>query len=95
VPADVVLVAMGFVTAPFEGVGDLSQIALTPDGRILVDANFMTNVPGVFAGGTLVRGQSAFLDAVRDARAAAQSIHHYLATSRKSERKPEPVAAAQ
>jgi len=77
-PADLVLVAMGFVSAPFQPVGDLSRIALSPDGRVLVDERLMTNVPGVFAGGTLVRGQTAFLDAVRDARAAARFIQEYL-----------------
>lgn len=93
-PADVVLVAMGFVTAPFEASGDLSRIALTPDGRIVVDANLMTCVPGVFAGGTLVRGQSAFLDAVRDARAAARAIHQYLEAKAHPGATPEALAAA-
>ena len=74
IPADVVLVAMGFVAAPFAAEGDLKELAVTPDGRLIVDENLMTNIPGVFAGGTLVRGASAFLDAVHDARKAAASI---------------------
>ena len=78
-PADVVLVAFGFDSLPFCAEGDLSQIAVSPDGRIGVDENLMTNVPGVFAGGALVRGAGLFLDSVRDARKAAAAIQHYLA----------------
>ena len=78
VPADVVLVALGFVSAPFEADGDLKELAVTPDGRLIVDENLMTNIPGVFAGGTLVRGAAAFLDAVHDARKAAASIQKFI-----------------
>lgn len=78
VPADVVLVALGFESAPFAPTGDLDQIETTAEGRIKVDDNLMTNLPGVFAAGTLVRGPSAFLDAVRDARKAAMSIHQFV-----------------
>lgn len=77
-PADVVLVAMGFVSEPFPAEGDLATMKLTPDGRVVVDEKLMTSVPGVFAGGTLVRGAAAFLDAVRDARKAAVEIDRFL-----------------
>jgi pyruvate/2-oxoglutarate dehydrogenase complex dihydrolipoamide dehydrogenase (E3) component len=40
----------------------------------------MTSVPGVFAGGDLVRGPDLVVRAVRDARKAAASIRHYLAS---------------
>jgi glutamate synthase (NADPH) small chain len=78
VPAEVVLVALGFLPTPFPTDGDLMEVALTPGGQAQVNANLMTNLPGVFAGGTLVRGATAFLDAVQDARQAASSIHDYL-----------------
>jgi glutamate synthase (NADPH) small chain len=42
----------------------------------------MTSLPGVFAGGDIVRGPSLVLHAVRDARRAAAQIHSYLATRR-------------
>ncbi len=88
VSADVVLVALGFVSAPFEAEGDLKELAVTPDGRLLVNENLMTNIPGVFAGGTLVRGASAFLDAVHDARKAAASIQKFIGAD-----KAKPVSA--
>ena len=81
VPADIVLAALGFVSAPLVKNGDLDEIETTPAGLIRVSENLMTNLPGVFAGGTLVRGPSAFLDAVRDARHAAVAIDHFV-TSR-------------
>ena len=78
VPAEVVLAALGFVATPFPAEGDLRAIGLTPSGLVAVDENLMTEIPGVFAGGTLVRGASAFLDAVQDARKAAVAINNYL-----------------
>jgi glutamate synthase (NADPH/NADH) small chain len=44
----------------------------------MVDANQMTNLPGVFAAGGIVRGPGTALEAVRDARKAATGIHGYL-----------------
>ena len=38
----------------------------------------MTSLPGVFAGGDLVRGPSMMLHSVRDARKAAEQIDSYL-----------------
>ncbi len=38
----------------------------------------MTSVPGVFAGGDLVRGPDLVVRAVRDGRKAAAGIHRYL-----------------
>jgi glutamate synthase (NADPH) small chain len=87
VPADLVLVAYGFDPVPFPPDSELSQIKVHPWGGFVVDRNQMTNIPGVFAGGDLVRGASLVVHAVRDARKAAQAIHDYLA--RKLEESPE------
>ena len=47
----------------------------------------MTSVPGVFAGGDLVRGPDLVVRAVRDSRKAAAGIHKYLSSAaRRSER---------
>jgi len=40
----------------------------------------MTSVPGVFAGGDLVRGPDLVVRAVRDSRKAAAGIHKYLSS---------------
>jgi thioredoxin reductase len=46
---------------------------------LLVDAKRMTNLPGVFAGGSIVRGGTVpIADVVRDAREAAVAIDRYL-----------------
>ncbi|MSU58252.1 MAG: hypothetical protein EXS35_08735 [Pedosphaera sp.] len=67
-PADLVLIAYGFDPVPFPPGSDLARIAVNEWGGTVVDANQMTRVPGVFAGG----------DAVRDGRKAAEGIHRYL-----------------
>ena len=78
VPADVVVIAYGFDPVPFPAGSDLAQIATTSWGGLVVDANQMTSVPGVFAGGDAVRGPSLVSHAVRDARKAAQGIDRHL-----------------
>jgi glutamate synthase (NADPH) small chain len=82
VQAELVLIAYGFDPVPFPPDSDLSQIRVNDWGGILVDANQMTNIPGVFAGGDLVRGASLVVHAVRDARKAAEAIHTYLSQER-------------
>jgi glutamate synthase (NADPH/NADH) small chain len=78
VPADLVLVAYGFDPVPFPAGSDFAEIAVNDWGAIRVDENQMTNVPGVFAGGDVVRGASLVVHAVRDGRKAALGIHRHL-----------------
>lgn len=77
-PADVVLVAYGFDPEPLPPGTELEQLAVNDWGAVVVDANQMTSLPGVFAGGDLVRGPSLAVHAVRDGRAAAAGIDSYL-----------------
>lgn len=81
VPADLILVAFGYSATPFCREGDFASIAVDETGRIRVDQDLMTSVPGVFAGGTLVRGRIPVVETVRDARHAARSIRRWLAES--------------
>ena len=81
-PAEVVFGALGYSAAPFRGVGDSGDLAVDADGRIVVDAALMSKVPGVFAGGSLIRGRVPAVETVRDARAAARSIDAYLSRPR-------------
>ena len=55
-------------------------------GGVIVDENQMTSVPGMFAGGDLVRGPDLVVRAVRDSRKAAAGIHKYLSSKRCCER---------
>jgi len=82
-PADVILVAFGFEPVPFPRDSDLGQIRVNRWGGVVVDSNQMTNIPGVFAGGDLVRGPSLVVQAVRDARRAAKAIHQYISSRKK------------
>ena len=83
VPADLIVLALGFDPLPCPHSGDLSELAVNEWGGVIVDANQMTSLPGVFAGGDIVRGPSLVLHAVRDARRAAAQIHTYLSERRK------------
>ncbi|MFO1498765.1 MAG: NAD(P)-dependent oxidoreductase [Verrucomicrobiota bacterium] len=78
-PADVVLVAYGFDPVPLPADSDLGRIKANSWGGVIVDDNQMTSLPGVFAGGDLVRGPSLVVHAVRDGRRAARCIQTYLA----------------
>jgi glutamate synthase (NADPH) small chain len=82
-PADLVVLALGFDPLPCPHSGDFSDLDVNEWGGIIVDSNQMTSIPGVFAGGDIVRGPSLVLHAVRDARRAAAQIHSYLSARRK------------
>jgi glutamate synthase (NADPH) small chain len=62
----------------------VDEIAVNRWGGVIVNAKQMTSVPGVFAGGDLVRGPSLVAHAVRDGRQAAAGIHQYLQERRES-----------
>ena len=77
-PADLIFIAYGFDPVPFPPENDLSRIGVNSWGGTTTDANQMTSVPGVFAGGDVVRGPSLVVHAVHDGRKAAAGIHRYL-----------------
>ena len=70
------------VAARLPRVGDFAEVAVDEHGCIVVDADQMTNLPGVFAGGSLVRGPAPVSEVVRDSRRAAAAIDRYLAARR-------------
>ena len=82
--ADLVVLALGFDPEPCPHSGDFADLAVNDWGGITVDGSQMTSIPGVFAGGDIVRGPSMVLHAVRDARRAATQIHSYLAARGKA-----------
>ena len=81
IPAQLVLLAMGF-TGP-EPDGLLAQLGVEIDGRgnISRDASFMSSVPGVFVAGDAGRGQSLIVWAIAEGRAAASAVDDYLTGS--------------
>jgi glutamate synthase (NADPH/NADH) small chain len=78
IPAELVLLAMGFV-GPERGplVDDLG-VALTERGNVKRDATWMTSVPGVFTAGDMQRGQSLIVWAIAEGRSAARGIDEFL-----------------
>jgi glutamate synthase (NADPH/NADH) small chain len=81
--ADMVVTAVGFEPLPCPHTGDFGELAINDWGGIIVDDNQMTSVPGVYAGGDIVRGPSLILHAVRDGRKAAEQIHLRLGGAEK------------
>jgi glutamate synthase (NADPH/NADH) small chain len=79
-PIDVVLIAYGFDPVPIFAAGNSDKIEVNKWSGVIVDGNQMTSVPGVFAGGDLVRGPDLVVRAVRDSRKAAAGIHKYLSS---------------
>jgi glutamate synthase (NADPH/NADH) small chain len=74
---DLVLLAMGF-TGPERGAIDQLGVTLTDRGTVARDANWMTNVPGVFAAGDMQRGQSLIVWAIAEGRSAARGVDQWL-----------------
>jgi glutamate synthase (NADPH/NADH) small chain len=81
IPAQLVLLAMGF-TGP-EQDGLLGQLGVEIDGRgnIARDAAFMSSVPGVFVAGDAGRGQSLIVWAIAEGRSAAAAVDEWLTGS--------------
>jgi glutamate synthase (NADPH/NADH) small chain len=78
IEADLVLLAMGFVGCEPGGMLSSLGVQLTERGNVRRDANWMTNVPGVFAAGDMQRGQSLIVWAIAEGRSAARGVDAYL-----------------
>jgi glutamate synthase (NADPH) small chain len=78
IPADLVLLAMGF-TGPEKMtlLTDLG-VTMTNRGNVGRDGQWMTNVPGVFTAGDMQRGQSLIVWAIAEGRSAARAIDQFL-----------------
>jgi len=80
-PADLVLLAMGFVS-PVSSV--LEAFGVEKDARgnakasMDADGGYATNVPKVFAAGDMRRGQSLVVWAIREGRQAARAVDQFL-----------------
>jgi len=78
IPADLVLLAMGFLHPThgelLKGLG----LALDARGNIQVDDDCATSRPGVFAAGDAMSGASLVVRAMAHARRAAEAVNRYL-----------------
>ncbi|MFJ4712424.1 glutamate synthase subunit beta [Streptomyces sp. NPDC088785] len=91
-PADLVLIALGF-HGPEQRAGGFAEqwgLATGERGGFARDAAFATEVPGVFVAGDAGRGQSLVVWAIAEGRAAAAAVDRWLMGST---RLPAPIGA--
>ncbi len=77
--ADLVLLAMGFVSPVHEGLLAEAGVDLTDRGNVKADdRSYLTSRPKIFAAGDMRRGQSLVVWAIREGRQAAHAIDKFL-----------------
>jgi glutamate synthase (NADPH) small chain len=81
IPCDTVVVAVGTRANPLL-TSSSPDLAVTDRGYLAADADGMTNLPGVFAGGDIVRGSATVILAMGDGKRIAGAIHEYLSGTR-------------
>jgi glutamate synthase (NADPH/NADH) small chain len=80
-PADLVLLAMGFVS-PVAAVLEAFGVEKDPRGNAKAGTDgkgsYLTSVPGIFAAGDMRRGQSLVVWAIREGRQCARAVDEFL-----------------
>jgi glutamate synthase (NADPH/NADH) small chain len=77
-PAQLVLLAMGFTGPERDGLLERLGVELDGRGNVTRDARWATNVPDVFVAGDMGRGQSLIVWAIAEGRAAAAAVDRHL-----------------
>ena len=77
-PADLVLLAMGFTGAREEGLLASLGVRTTARGTVEHDGSWATSVPGVFTAGDCARGQSLIVWAIAEGRSCAAAVDAHL-----------------
>ncbi|MEZ5088008.1 MAG: glutamate synthase subunit beta [Tessaracoccus sp.] len=88
IPAQLVLLAMGFTGPQQTGLVEQLGLELDPRGNITRDENYATNVDKVFACGDAGRGQSLIVWAIAEGRSCAKGVDEFLSGSSKL---PRPI----
>jgi glutamate synthase (NADPH/NADH) small chain len=79
VPADLVLLAMGYLHPVQKGMLEQLGVALDARGNVKADVRgYQTSNPKVFAAGDMRRGQSLVVWAIREGRQAARAVDEFL-----------------
>ncbi|WP_181781140.1 glutamate synthase subunit beta [Pseudonocardia pini] len=78
IPADLVLLAMGFVGPEKGSLLDELGVELDERGNVSRDDSYMSSVEGVFVAGDAGRGQSLIVWAIAEGRSAASGVDHFL-----------------
>ncbi|MFV0407240.1 MAG: glutamate synthase subunit beta [Propioniciclava sp.] len=95
IPAELVLLAMGFVGPEQKGVVEELGLELDPRGNLVRDDNYESSVPGVFVAGDCGRGQSLIVWAIAEGRSAANGVDAYLQGAPSALPKPIPPTERQ
>jgi len=80
-PAQLVLLAMGFTGPEQHSVVEQLGVGLDERGAIARDADFQSDVPGVFVAGDAGRGQSLIVWAIAEGRSCAAGVDRWLTGS--------------
>ena len=92
-PAELVLLAMGFLHPRHEGLVEQLGVGLDARGNVHTD-DYASSVSGVFAAGDARRGQSLIVWAIAEGRQAARAAdRHLVALAREDEQGEDRVAA--
>jgi len=79
IPADLILLAMGFVGPKKAGLLAQAGVALDPRGNVQADTrSYATSEDGVYACGDMRRGQSLIVWAIREGRQCARAVDEAL-----------------
>ena len=82
IPADLVLLAMGFVAPVHKGMLDELGVTYDPRGNVKATTDgpgcYQTSLSKVFSAGDMRRGQSLVVWAIREGRQCARSVDEYL-----------------
>ena len=81
IPAELVLLAMGFTGPERPGLVEQLGVDLDERGNVARDASYQSSVEGVFVAGDAGRGQSLIVWAIAEGRAAAAAVDRYLTGS--------------
>jgi glutamate synthase (NADPH/NADH) small chain len=92
IPAELVLLAMGFVGPEKDTIVSQLGVALDERGNVARDNDYATGVDGVFVCGDAGRGQSLIVWAIAEGRACAAGVDEYLSGSTKLPRPIPPTA---
>ena len=79
-PCDIVVVAIGTRANPLL-TSTCPELKLNKHGNIITDDRGMTSLPGVFAGGDIVRGAATVILAMGDGKRAARAMDEWLAAN--------------
>lgn len=81
IPADLVILAMGFTGPDWAGLTQSLPLTLDARGNVQTDGQYRTSLTSVFAAGDARRGASLIVWAIAEGRKMAAAIDHFLLQS--------------